>query len=478
LTNPFDTDPGEPPQSAEQPPSEGPFRVAPSFHAADDTGSFAPGDFEALYEELFAEALDAGPISDEERERLDLAAGALGIDAERLERLEQALLAAYEARAAITSVDTPAPDSLAERERVPPRQPSIPELDEVAPAEPPPSQPHVKPSFLKSGIPLPFAPESDPNDELHDRFASADPDEQFRVASVLVNREAANAVEEELFEAHRPRSPLRPQQPLTARAWSELLLHPDEDRLPGEIFGVIASAALLGRVSAMRRDRSLPRLDPEAKQDPSTSTVSATRAIAWAAATMGMKAPPIYLLPESDVGMEIVTALPPALRVGARMLRGKTAVELAFHAGRALTWFRSEHFVCTLVPNVAYLEDLFLAALRIGAPTLAMPSEVRARVDVVKNAMLPVLEPAQIATLRFHVSAFVDRGGRASLRAWARACELTACRAGLLLSGDLAGACAAVEVDAGAPERAKDLETFWLSEECAKLRVMLGVAIR
>jgi hypothetical protein len=160
------------------------------------------------------------------------------------------------------------------------------------------------------------------------------------------------------------------------------------------------------------------------------------------------------------------------------VLQRKNAVELAFHAGRALTWFRSEHFVCTLVPNVAYLEDLFLAALRVGAPTLPMPPAVRARVDVVKDAILPVLEPSQIATLRFHVSGFVERGGRTSLRSWARACELTACRAGLLLSGDLASACAAVEAEPGAPERVTDLETFWLSDACAELRDLLGVALR
>jgi hypothetical protein len=79
--------------------------------------------------------------------------------------------------------------------------------------------------------------------------------------------------------------------------------------------------------------------------------VSATRALAWAAATLGMNAPPIYLAPERDEGMVVVPALPPALRVGSRMLRGQSAIQLAFHCGRALSWFRSEHFVCTLVPG-------------------------------------------------------------------------------------------------------------------------------
>ncbi len=424
---------------------------------------------------LFAEALSEGPISSQERQRLDLAASALGIDAMRLARLEAALLAAYEARSAPVTTATAKPDSLAERESMRPRKGTMPEVTE---AEPRPGQAARRgPIVLKSGIPLPFAPEPDANAELHERFLTAQLDDKFRVAAVLARRHLATDHESAIHEAHRPRSPLRPMQALTAEAWSNHLLHPEQDRVTGEIFSVIASAALLGRVSAMRRDRSLPKLDPDMKQDPATSTVSATRALTWASATMGMKEPTIYLAPDTDSGMDVVISLPPALRIGSRMLRGQSAIALAFHCGRVLSWFRSEHFVCTLVPHLAYLEDLFLAALRIGAPALPMPAEVRARVDVVRDAILPVLEPAQIASLRFHVSAFVERGGRTNLRAWAHAAELTACRAGLLLCGDLHVATAIVASEPNGQERIDDLEAFWTSEHCASLRAQLGFAI-
>ena len=213
------------------------------------------------------------------------------------------------------------------------------------------------------------------------------------------------------------------------------------------------------------------------KQDPATSTVSATRAIAWAAATLGMNAPPIFLAPERDDGMVIVPALPPALRVGARMLRGQSAIQLAFHAARSLSWLRGEHFVCTLVAHLSHLEDLFLAALRIGAPELPMPPDVRKRIDVIKAAILPVLEMEHIATLRYHVSSFVERGGRTSLRGWARGTELTACRAGLTLSGDLVGCAALVAGEPGGPDRIRDLEEFWIGDACASLRAHLGVSL-
>ena len=79
-----------------------------------DTGSFYVGDFEKQYEELFAEALEEGEISAEERHRLDLAAAALGLDPERARRLENALLHVYESHAAITLAEKADPSVLAD----------------------------------------------------------------------------------------------------------------------------------------------------------------------------------------------------------------------------------------------------------------------------------------------------------------------------------------------------------------------------
>ena len=62
-----------------------PFEIAPSMADGEDTGSVRLGPFERLYESLFAEALEGGEISAQERERLNLAAKALGLDADRVE---------------------------------------------------------------------------------------------------------------------------------------------------------------------------------------------------------------------------------------------------------------------------------------------------------------------------------------------------------------------------------------------------------
>ncbi|MEO8801309.1 MAG: hypothetical protein ABI551_25680, partial [Polyangiaceae bacterium] len=337
-----------------------PFAFAPSFHPVEDTGSFKPGDFEAEYETLYSEALAEGDISDEERQRLDIAASALGMPAERLKRLEEALRKAYDRRASITLAEdddavTPHPGTLADRAPPSMRPGEIAGLKTIPPASG--SSPQTIPPSRASVLPAPtlppkrdsihgamrapmpaISPEDDgsptrPNalpalelptdkaldrylrqprteaDELHDRFLEMGHrgalDEQLGVATVLARRSLATTAEREVAKAHKMSALQRPAQPLTTDAW-KLLYHPDQDRTTGEIFAVIASAVLLARVTAMRKQKILPKLDPSKKHDPMTSTVSVVRALGWSAATLGMTAPPIFVAPESKGGLEIV----------------------------------------------------------------------------------------------------------------------------------------------------------------------------
>lgn len=227
----------------------------------------------------------------------------------------------------------------------------------------------------------------------------------------------------------------------------------------------------------MRRDRVLPRLDVKDRQDPQSSTVTAVRALEWAAAVLGMQAPPVYVAPDREIGFEIVTAMPPATRIGRHVLAGRDAVDLAFRAARHLVWFRAEHFVCALVPSIQYLEDVFVAALSLGADGMDLLPEVRERVSIVADAVRPVLDPPRLAALKQSVSRFLERGGKTSLRRWARAAELTSCRAGLLVCGDLDVACDALMGEPGSTERITDLHAFWASDAASRLRRHLGVAL-
>ena len=455
-----------------------PFEIGPSLEGGEDTGSVRLGPFERLYESLFAEALEGGEISSAERERLDLAAKALGLDAARVAGLEAALLDAWESDAAETLVDprTQARDGGAITDKPSSQAPARQSFDDEAPTVA--RQEAAKPKTARRAGEL---PRELPFRELHSRYEESArdgaTDSQWRIAEVLVQRGAATRLQRDFWEAHRRPGPVRPTRPLSADSWTSLLMHPEQDRTTSEVFGVIASAALVGRVSAMRRDGTLPRLDPEAQQDPQTSTVSAVRAVAWAAATLGIRTPPIYVDPVLDAGLEIVTVVPPSTRLGARVLSGLGAAQLAFLCGRHLAWFREEHFVCALVPSVAYLETIFYAALLLGAPSLSLPDDVRERARPFSQAIVPCLEPQQLERLRRLVARFLARGGRTNLKRWARAAEWTACCTGLLLCGELSVAANSLANEPGGEVRITELETFWASEAAGELRRTLGVAL-
>ncbi|HEY3236181.1 MAG TPA: hypothetical protein VGJ84_15800, partial [Polyangiaceae bacterium] len=308
--------------------------------------------------------------------------------------------------------------------------------------------------------------------------ARGDVDRQWCTAQALVLLQAANPDQKACFEKYRSHTLVAPRASVTPDGWYEHLIHPEQELLTGHIFGVIAPAVLLGRVSALRRDGKLHRPAPQTKQDPTRATITAVRAIPWGAAILGLAPPPIFVEKERDTGYELIPAVPPITVVGKRVLSGVGQLEHAFLVGRHLSWYRQEHFVRELFSAVPDLEDLFLAALIIGNPGLPVAEDMRRRVTPIAKAIEPVLEPPQVDALRAYFLRFVEEGGRTNLQRWSAATEKTACRVGLVLSNDLLTAARRLESEEGPlGELTKDLLAFVTSERYFSLREALGVSL-
>ena len=175
--------------------------------------------------------------------------------------------------------------------------------------------------------------------------ARGEQDRRFCVAQVLCALDAASTEERALVEKLRAPHLIAPRASVSANAWTDLLFHPEEELLTGQIFALIAPAVLVGRVTALRRDKKLQQPLPGAKQDPTTATITAVRALPWAAAILGLAAPPIYVEKDRDAGYASIPAVPPFTAVGKRVLSGRTQFEHAFMVGRHLSWYRQEHYV-------------------------------------------------------------------------------------------------------------------------------------
>jgi golgin subfamily B member 1 len=269
-----------------------------------------------------------------------------------------------------------------------------------------------------------------------------------------------------------------PRRSLSTEHWHDELVHPELEVVTGNILGLIAPAALMGRAVTLRREGKLLSPDESQRQDPAQTTIMAARALSWAAAVMGMPAAPVYTDPSKDVGYAHVPAMPPFSLVGKRALSGRTQLQNAFHAARHLACYRPEFFVKVLFPAVTQLEDLFLAALLIGSPSLPIPAHLKSRVAPISEALTPMLDAGQKDRLRQQFQSFVADGGRTNLQRFSESVDKTACRAGLLLCDDLATVCGLLTEEEGKQgPLLTDLFGFCVSERYARLRRHLGIAV-
>lgn len=508
-------------------PGAGDFSLGQDFEQALPSGGLGLGALESQYEELFAEVLEDGIITEEERARLEKVAQNLGLDRGRLVRLEEAMTAAYETHHRLRIVDlgakkhasigplvTAPPLSVPARAALAAGAPAAQALTAEEASELQSLRAEVQALRAKVGeltLELERAqaalnvevdlteieaaaasvqsPEDawkqvrhDPHDPaayrvLAEAYAAAGTfDGQVLTAQALVALGAATPEERALAESHAQTGLIAPARSIDPTLWQSCLFHPEEEPLTGAIFSVVAPAILIGRVTTLRRDgkKALPTED---RQDPATSTVMAVRAIPWGAAILGLGVPPIYVSRAQETAYQHDVAVPPATSIGQKALRGRTTTELAFLVGRHLSGYRAEHFVKVLYSSTEDLEDLFLAALVIANPPLPLRPSHRARVEPLARAIEPLLEPARLDALRGHYLRFAEEGGRTNLQRWSFAVDRTAARVGLGLSQDLGAALSVLAEEEGPlGPLAVDLLTFATSERFLRLRRSLGLS--
>ena len=308
-------------------------------------------------------------------------------------------------------------------------------------------------------------------------------DEAWCVASAMAFMHKADAEEMRFFEEWKPQGMLPVRGKLNNEHWVKYLFHADENLYVSKIFEMIASAALQAKIAQLRMQNKLPVLNAKFKQDPASSTVTFAKTFGWAAQVLGIASPELYVRNDVPGSVVAVPALPPASVAGQTVLSGFTPQELAFLCGKHLANYRGEHYIRTLFPTQAELTIMLFAGAMIAQPSTPMPPDIAKQVETTARELAKYMEPVQMEGLRTVVKRFLEEGAKANIRRWSHAVELTACRAGLLVSGDLeiAKKILAAEPtlpgDLTAAEKMKDLLVFSVSEQYAALRKALGVAI-
>jgi tetratricopeptide (TPR) repeat protein len=289
----------------------------------------------------------------------------------------------------------------------------------------------------------------------------------------LEELEAADVDQQILIDQFRSVGPVRVRASLDDATWNAIAA-PGSDDVLTALFASVENAAIAARVEELREQRRLVALDP-ADRLPEDSTASIVRSFQWAARVLSVTCPHLYLRDDAINGLAAIHAREPSTALGPSVLSGPSAKELAFLAGRHLTFYRPGHQVLLYYPRRDELTTLLLAAAQVAMPKAAATSNDPV-VIALRARLSRHIEPDERAALQKAVRALDKRGGQAALGAWMCGVELTAGRAGLLLAGDLSAATAVLRAESRdvanvpADMRRGDLIAFCASRTHAAVR--------
>jgi tetratricopeptide (TPR) repeat protein len=354
---------------------------------------------------------------------------------------------------------------------------------------------HVRSSSLTPPEPMPvpvepepetepsIAPTDDDMDELGpSRYARAfvmhcregRTDAAYLCALALEELGAAEMDHQVLIEQFRSVAPVRMRGTLDEGAW-RLLVPDGADDVLRDLFASVSRAACVARTEQLVARRRLVALDPATRLD-ETSTASVVRSFQWAARVLGVPCPELYAVDEVPGEIAAVRQPDPTTAVGPSIVRGRSAKDLAFLAGRHLTYYLREHQVLVYFPTREELTRLLLASVQLTRPGLAAGGDGSRAVAALADRLDRHVTDEERSAVAYAVQRLEARGGRFSLGAFTRNAELMAARAGLFLCGDLATATAVVTTEtrgiAGLTLEAKrrDLVAYCASDEHAALR--------
>ncbi len=308
-------------------------------------------------------------------------------------------------------------------------------------------------------------------------------DEAWCLAAAMVFLKKADAEETRFFEDYRPQGMLQVKGRLNNELWVRHVFHEDENLHISKIFEMIAPAALQAKAQLLQSQGKAPVLDRRFRQDPMTSTVTFAKTFGWAAQVLGVPPPELYVRNDVPGGIVPVPSMPPACVAGQTVLTGFSPQELTFMCGRHLAYYRGEHLIRTQFPTQAELTIMLFAGVMLAAPSTPMPQDMAAQIRATAQELAKYMQPIHTEGLRASVKRFIDDGAKANIKRWNHAVELSSCRAGLIVCGDLdiprkiLAAEPQLPGDPSAADKMKELLLYSVSEHYFEVRRALGLTI-
>jgi tetratricopeptide (TPR) repeat protein len=305
-------------------------------------------------------------------------------------------------------------------------------------------------------------------------------DAAWCLCQALTLLKLAEPDEERFFKRMRSDTAATAQSALTDDDWLGLLTHADVDPLLTAVFALIEPAV------ALKRGKALGEFGFNEGHlvDVSSHPAPVCQSLYYAAGVLGMPLPAMVENPNDPGGLGFVLAREPVISLGATALRSDVPLRpAAFIAGRQLAYVRPGSYLRHVLSSGTALKSWLFAAIKLTAPQFPVAAELAGAVAEAMQALDTGIQGPARDQLTRVVAKLLQSGTALDLKRWVGGLDLTADRAGFLLSHDLEASVAVIrasdESQSVVPQqdRFQELVLFSVSPAYFTLRERLGITI-
>jgi len=295
-------------------------------------------------------------------------------------------------------------------------------------------------------------------------------DSAWCVASVMGHLGVSHAP----AAAHLSAVPPRPIEQIPGTLGAEgyrMLLHPDLDPTLTAIFEVMAAAAVEVHVAQLGFRERLAHPGPVF-----TQSEFLNEAVKGACRLLGV-APARMFLARVPPAIGVGVTRPPSLLVHPESLAGFPLNLLSFWIGKRLAELTPPLLARGLFRSIFELKELVAAAARI----VQDPGDRQNRAD---DVWRNYIRKERYQDLSVAIERAFAAGGSLDVRRWSQLADLSSSRAGLVIAGDVETARLALVREGQSPgdlsprDQMRELVAFFLSDDYAEMRRMLGVTLQ
>lgn len=307
-----------------------------------------------------------------------------------------------------------------------------------------------------------------------------DADASWALCQVLSVLQLAEPDEERFYGRMRAETAAPAQEAFNDDDWFTRVAHPSLNPLLTGVFALIEPAVVRARAQSIEQ----LGLSEQQRIDPSQHDAPLAQTLFYAAGVLGVTLPAVYVNPQDQGGLAYLFTSTPSLSMGRVGMSHQVPPQVAaFVAARQLAYARPGLYLRHFIQTGTALKAWLFAAIKLSSPQFPIAADIEGSVTEALAALkqfLPVDSRDHLASV---VSKLIQSGTALDLKKWVAATDLTADRAGFIVSHDLDTASQVIRASddstaaVSSQERFKEIVVFAASSSYFDMRRRLGITV-